>query len=150
LIETLSTETVSAFQWPLSWGLSLGGEAIPLEPTKVRHQISGKVGWSYDFLSQKFRWTNLFSGAFQQDQEGQVQLTPGFDSRLWMIWHPRVRSFFHYEVFRFPLWSQESLRAGQAFDLNDQLELRLGWRGFQEADKTLVEKSFSLHQNFLF
>lgn len=150
LLETLSTETISRFGKPLSWGFGIGGEASPLEPTRLRHQLSGRVGWSYDFLPQRLRWTNLAVGALQQDSDHQFQFTPGVDSRLWIIWQPRIRSLVQFEVFQFPSWLQTSFRASQAFDLSEQLEFRLGWREFTENTHSQVEKTLSFHQNFLF
>lgn len=150
LLETISTESISAYEKPTSWGFSAGGNATPLAPTRLRNQITGRLGYSFDFWPQRVRWANFLVAGAQQDLDSNYQLTPGVDSRLWILWTPGIRSLAQYESFRFPSFLQQSVKVAQAFDLTRQLELRIGWRDFLENEQNLVEKSVSLHQNFLF
>lgn len=150
LLEMLSTASINDFDRPLSWGASIGGDHDPIHPSRTRSHLLGKAGWSFDLYPERMRWTVLGVIGSRQDLDQNFQLTPGIDSRLWVIWLPRVRSLVQYETFKFPSTRQSSLRFGQAFDLTSQLELRLGWQGFEENGETFTEKSVSLWQNFLF
>lgn len=150
ILEMLSTEAINIIERPISWGVLVGGTSNPTEPTRLYHELSGRIGYSFDLLPDQFRWTHLLHLGLQEDQDRQIQIVPGFNSRLWLIWHPKVRSLLQFEVLRFRSENQRILQAAQAFDLNHQLELRIGWREFEENRKLAVEKTISLYQSFLF
>ena len=150
LLETLSTESISQFEKPLSWGILAGGEASPLEPTRMRNQVSGRLGYSYDFLPDRVRASGLAVLGLQQDLEQNFQFAPGLQTKAWILWTPEIRTLLQYEKLFFPSHTQVTWKAGQAVDVSRQLEVRWEWRQFEENEEMAVENSLSLYQNFLF
>jgi hypothetical protein len=149
LLEVLSTKAVDGFEKPLSWTLSLGADNESGFPQRLRHKALLGFGYSFDLLPEQIRWSHLVMAGTQQDFDHNFQFTPGYDSRLWVLWSPEVRSFLQYEIYRFPGFQSQNFSAYQVFDLNRQLELRLGWNSLEESRNLQVEKSIFLVQNFL-
>ncbi|MGZ5280550.1 MAG: DUF7840 domain-containing protein, partial [Pseudobdellovibrionaceae bacterium] len=150
LLEMLSTQAISRFDKPISWGVVVGADSQIASETRLRHQVMGRIGYSLDFWPEKIRWSNLILMGATQDLEQHFHLTPGFHSRLWILWTPHARSLIQGEWRRFPSQTAAEVEFIHAFDLTKQLELRLNWRQQMQGSDLTVSKSISLVQNFLF
>jgi len=150
LLEMLSTRAVSRFDKPISWGAVVGADSQIESETRLRHQVMGRIGYSFDFWPEKIRWSNLVLMGATQDLDQNFQATPGFNSCLWILWTPHIRSLVQGEWRRFPSQTAAEVEFIQAFDLSDQLELRLNWQQQMLGSDLTVSKSISLVQNFLF
>jgi hypothetical protein len=146
ILETLSTRPVSLFETPVSWGVSLGGDSW--NGSSLRSHATGRVGLSLDLIPEKVRWTQLAKGGTHQEIERGFQFVAGSDSRLWILWTPRIRSFFQFEWTRFPSFESRQTVFQQAIDLDLQLELRVGWSTWELAGERRIEKFLFLLQNF--
>lgn len=149
LLEVLSTKALDGFEKPFSWTLSLGADNENESSQRLRHKALLGFGYSFDLLPGKIRWSHLLMVGTQQDLDQNFQITPGYDSRIWMLWLPEIRSLLQYEIYRFPSFQSQNFSAYQVFDLNRQLELRLGWKSLEESRNLQIEKSVFLVQNFL-
>jgi hypothetical protein len=149
LLDMLSTQAIDAFEKPLSWSLTIGGDNSGLVPTEVRHQIGGGLGFSFDLFPDKMRFTALLTAAFRGSFEQQFLLNPGVDSRLWILWLPSFRTFAEHQYWKDPNTQVNEFSVFQVFDVTSQLELRAGWRSMHEGAGTSIEQSVSLVQNFL-
>jgi hypothetical protein len=147
LLETLSTRAISEFEKPISWGVTVGGDAK--DQNFIQNQATGRIGYSFDLSPEKIRWTHLIVGGLAQDLANDVQLVVGYDSRLWLNWSERIRSLAQFEWTRFPNFTESNLQMQQAFDLTEQLELRAGWASYESQGHRQIEKRMSLLMNFL-
>ena len=148
ILEMLSTADVDSFSWPLSWGVSLGGESQIESPSRLQNHAAGKAGFSYDFSSQKIRWSNFLEAGAKQNENGEFQFTPGVESRLWVLWLPTLRSLLKFEALQFPSEIEQTMSFDQALDLNSQLEVRIGWRARSMGQSQVIEKTLMFQQNF--
>ncbi len=146
VLETLSTRPVTEFETPMSWGVLVGGDSWDFNSTQ--NQATARVGLSVDPWPDRIRWTVLAVGGAEDEQDRSFQFVTGADSRLWILWADKIRSLVQAEWTRHPSFESSKISVQQAFDLDQQLELRLGWAQSELAGKRRIEKSLFLLQNF--
>lgn len=147
ILEMLSTASVDAFDWPLSWGISLGGNSFQNQRARLQDHLLGNFGWSFNFFHEKIRFSPLFEVGIKEDEKESYQPVFGLHPRMWILWTPSVRSLFEYQENQGYSLRQSFWQFQQAIDLNDQLELRIGYKESRFYGRQESEKFFSLWQN---
>ncbi len=89
LLDMLSTRAISPVQKGLSWGVSLGADAILDDKSELSDNLRSfadfKLGMSFDLFDlakTKMRWVNLVLASPAQDYHQDLQAVYGFQSML--------------------------------------------------------------------
>lgn len=148
LIEMLSTESISSFGWPLSWGVKFGGDLWPVNSSKMQNFIEARGGWSFDLGERFMRLSLLATAGAKQDFDEKLQFVPGIEFQSWILWSEKIRTLMKADSQRYPTWLTHSWSVYQAVDLTNQLELRAGLRSGKVDEISFYENQISLQQNF--
>lgn len=150
ILDILSTSAIDQFDWPLSWGLSAGGEAVLKDPTHMQNHLFGELGYSFDLFREKMRLSPLLKLGLSENDSEIVQPSFGINTRLWVLWNSEIRSLINYKDLQMKSLRQQSFQVQQAMDLTRQLELRIAWKQSRFNDRQESESLINLWQNFLF
>lgn len=148
LLEMLSTQSVSSFGWPISWGASAGGDLMPFSENRIQNFVGGKAGYSFDLGQNFLRWSWLLQAEARQDLKERVQFVPGAESRIWFLWTSRLRTLLKGNYQHYPSLPVSNLSIQQAIDLTSQLELRGEWKSQKWDENSFSEWEIALQYNF--